>query len=128
MSWSAAARDLRSGALGLLTIALGGAAIAAPWVAGEWSIALLGLLVLSSGALELVHAMRAGDADDATESYAGAVVAIIAGLLLFALPSLVLTAVVRLLAALLAVDGVRRLVQAGRHRAPGARGRHSTVL
>ncbi len=119
MSLSAVARGLRSRARGLLMIALGVAAVALPWLTGEWSIALLGLLVLSSGALELVHAMRGGDAEDVTGSYAGALVAIIAGLLLFALPSLVLTAVVKLLALLLAVDGVRRLVQAWRHRGSG---------
>jgi uncharacterized membrane protein HdeD (DUF308 family) len=118
MSRSAGARDLRSLAFGLLTIALGAAAVATPWLAGEWSIALLGLLVFSWGVLDLIHAMRGGG-DDVTDRYVGAVVATIAGLLLFALPSLVLTAVVKLLAVLLAVDGVRRVVQAYRHRGPG---------
>jgi uncharacterized membrane protein HdeD (DUF308 family) len=60
---------------------------------GEWSIALLGLFVLSSGALELLHGMRARATADATDRYIGALVAIIAGPLLFALPSLVLNAV-----------------------------------
>jgi uncharacterized membrane protein HdeD (DUF308 family) len=127
MSRSAGARDLRSLAFGLLTIALGAAAVATPWLAGEWSIALLGLLVLSWGVLDLIHAMRGGDGDDVTDRYVGAVVAMIAGLLLFALPSLVLTAVVKLLAVLLAVDGVRAWCRPIATAAPGARGRHSTV-
>jgi uncharacterized membrane protein HdeD (DUF308 family) len=126
MSRSAGARDLRSLAFGLLTIALGAAAVATPWLAGEWSIALLGLLVFSWGVLDLIHAMRGGG-DDVTDRYVGAVVAMIAGLLLFALPSLVLTAVVKLLAVLLAVDGVRAWCRPIATAAPGARGRHSTV-
>ena len=47
----------RAPALGLVTILLGIAAIAAPWGAGEWSIALVGLFVLVSGVIALLLAV-----------------------------------------------------------------------
>ena len=102
----------RAPALGLVTILLGIAAIAAPWGAGEWSIALVGLFVLVSGVIALLHAVKTSGVDEVRESYTAAVVAIVAGLLLFARPSLLLTALIRILAGLVILDGLRRLAQA----------------
>lgn len=105
-------RSVRARGFGLAIILVGAVALATPWAASEWLIELLGAFLLIVGAVALVHVVKKTPSADRPEGYAGAVIAILAGLLLFALPVLALAAAVRLLAGLVVAAGLWNLARA----------------
>jgi uncharacterized membrane protein HdeD (DUF308 family) len=107
-------RSARSRGLGLVVILVGALALVTPWTATEWTVELVGVFLVVVGLIALLHAIRRWRTDEAHGSYLGAVIAILAGLLLFARPVLVLAAVMRLLAALIVVAGLWNLAQTAR--------------
>lgn len=96
--------------IGILTVALGLLALVSPYVAGEWTLAILGLVVLASALAELARSLFAGDRRTTEGRYLHAIVLLLVGLLLFLRPALVLEGLLALLGILVALDGIGRIV------------------
>ena len=102
-------------AYGALLLVLGLVAIIAPFSAGEWAIAILGLVVLVAGAAEVIQGLRSPSPSVVWTTYCTGLLMILAGLLLFARPFLVIGGLLALLALIMTVDGVMKMVSAFRN-------------
>jgi uncharacterized membrane protein HdeD (DUF308 family)/3',5'-cyclic AMP phosphodiesterase CpdA len=109
----------RSRAMGLAVIALGAFAVLSPFWSGEWTLALLGLVVSVSAAMSLLRSILVRDGPSAESRYIQSVVMLLVGFVLFYSPALILRGVVGLLGALLVVDGVMKIVSVVRRDAAG---------
>jgi uncharacterized membrane protein HdeD (DUF308 family) len=105
--------------MGLAIVALGAIAMASPFWAGEWTLAVLGLAVIGSTVFELVRTLLARDAEQ-TSSYLQAALMLVVGLLFFSSPALVMRGLLVLVGALLIADAASKLAAAARG---GRRGR-----
>lgn len=101
---------------GALALAGGILAILTPFAMGEWSIGLLGLLLVGFGVLEAAQAFFTPGRDVRLSSYWPAGLAILAGLVLFARPLLVLSGLLTVLTILLMAHGASRIIAALRTR------------
>jgi uncharacterized membrane protein HdeD (DUF308 family) len=104
-------------------LALGGGILATltPFAMGEWSIGLLGLLLVGFGVLEAAQAFFAPGGEARLSSYLPAGLAGLAGLVLFARPVLVLGGLLAVLTIVLVAYGASRIVAALRTRTGRAR-------
>lgn len=93
---------------------LGAVALFSPWWAGEWSLAVLGLLAIAAAVFELVGVRALRDGGTTERRYVESVVLLVAGLLLFLSPAFVLRALLVVLAVLLVADGVVKLASIAR--------------
>lgn len=98
--------------LGLVTMALGVFVLLSPVVIGEWVISLLGLLLIAAGLFQFVQTLRAADQTTSWLSYVAGSVTILLGLLLFLVPTLVLSGVLIVVMVLFVADGVTKIVGA----------------
>jgi uncharacterized membrane protein HdeD (DUF308 family) len=97
---------------GIALLALGFFALAAPFVASEWAVALLGLLLTTAGLLNLLQAWVLADRPSGWPTYAAGVIMTLAGLLVFFQPLLVLSGLFALVSIALFADGATTLVSA----------------
>jgi uncharacterized membrane protein HdeD (DUF308 family) len=107
----------RSGSLsrrayGALLLALGMVAIVAPLSAGRWASSLLGVVAMVAGAAAIGRSLRTRTAARTWTTYLTGVLLILAGVLLFARPVLVVSGLLSLVALLLAADGTMRILAA----------------
>ena len=98
--------------LGLLTMALGLLVLVSPIFIGQWVISLLGLVLIAAGLFQLVQTLRSADVTTTWISYVGGVTTILLGLLLFLLPSLLLSGVLILVMIFFVADGVTKIIGA----------------
>ncbi|HZN31693.1 MAG TPA: metallophosphoesterase [Xanthobacteraceae bacterium] len=102
---------------GGVMIALGALAIYAPMATGEWSLALLGIPLLALSVAE-ARATFASPRRGEVSAYLPSLLAMLAGIVIFHSPKLVLSGLLILLAASLAIDGASKIVTAVRSRPP----------
>ena len=106
---------------GALTLIGGLLAILTPFAMGEWSIGLLGLLLVGFGVLEAAQAFFTPGREVRLSFYWPAGLAILAGLVLFARPLLVLSGLLTVLTILLMADDASRILAGLRTRTGRAR-------
>lgn len=106
---------------GIVLIVLGLMALAAPIVVGSWSIRLLGLPLVLIALREFYHSIPRARQQSRSGGFVTGLLALAAGLLLFASPSLVVSGLVIMLIVVLVVDGVQKLLRAFRGPATGTR-------
>ncbi|MEJ2653427.1 MAG: metallophosphoesterase [Gammaproteobacteria bacterium] len=94
-------------------------ALSGPFVTGTWSLQFLSLLPLAVGIFDLYGAAT-GPQRSNPISYVGGVLALLAALLLFTSPMMVISGLVALLLLFLAADGIWKLGQALVGRDPNA--------
>lgn len=95
---------------GIVVMVLSAFVIAAPVLVGDWALALVGLLIAAIGVLELADVFYAPERRVRASAYLGGLLAVLAGLLLFLRPTMVLSGLIVLLAAIMAMDGVQRIL------------------
>lgn len=90
---------------GVALLVLGGIVLAAPIIAGNWIIALLGLALIAAGLFQFVDTAR--NADEATTllSYSAGTITLLLGLLLFLSPRTAVSGLLVALTAFLLFDG-----------------------
>src|SRR4029453_11378054 len=98
---------------GALLIALGILALTTPLVAGRWSLAVLGLPLITMGIAEAYIAFTSSRGTDASAYLPGAL-AFLAGNVLLLSPALVKSGLLILLIAILTVDGFGKVIAAWR--------------
>src|SRR6476660_7164561 len=98
---------------GALLIALGILALTTPLVAGRWSLAVLGLPLITMGIAEAYIAFTSSRGTDASAYLPGAL-AFLAGNVLLLSPALVKSGLLILLIAILTVDGFGKIIAAWR--------------
>ena len=91
--------------LGLIMMILGALVIFAPVVVGVWVIALLGVVLLAAGLVEIVQVARDTDKKEGYTHYLAGVLTIVLGLVLFLSPRVALSAIVLAITAGLLIDG-----------------------
>jgi uncharacterized membrane protein HdeD (DUF308 family) len=107
-------------ARGALIVLMGCLAIVAPFFAGSLALAVVGVLLIVSGALEMLETYHAEDEAGRRSAYLGGAVSIVAGILLLARPQLLLRGLVLFVAVSFAIDGIGKLIAAVRGRASEA--------
>ena len=101
-------RTIRTRVTGALLIALGIIALLMPQVAGRWSLAILGVLLVGVGIAETYAAFRSGRSGEAS-SYLEGLFALLAGTVLLLSSALVLDGLLILLIGILLADGLAKL-------------------
>src|SRR5262245_7469633 len=101
---------------GSAMIALGALAIYAPMAAGEWSLALLGIPLLALSVAE-ARATFASPRRADVSAYLPSLLAMLAGIVIFHSPKLIVSGLLILLAVSLAVGGATKIATAVRGRA-----------
>jgi len=105
---------------GLAALLVGLVLLTSPLFLGEWAIALLGGLLVVLGVLEGMHTLAGPHRRDVW-AYVPGVVTVLAGMLVWVSPSLVLSGLLTLLALLLAAEGVSLITGAVRREQGPAR-------
>jgi uncharacterized membrane protein HdeD (DUF308 family) len=106
-------RIIRTRVTGALLIALGIIALLMPQVAGRWSLAILGVLLVGVGIAETYAAFRSGRSGEAS-SYLEGLFALLAGTVLLLSSALVLDGLLILLIGILLADGLAKFFNAWR--------------
>src|SRR5215831_18565050 len=106
-------RFIRTRVTGALLIALGIIALLMPQVAGQWSLAFLGVLLIAVGIAETYAAFRSARSGEAS-SYLEGLFAALAGTILLLSSALVLDGLLILLITILMADGLTKLFKAWR--------------
>ena len=106
-------RLIRTRVTGALLVALGIIALLMPQVAGQWSLAILGVLLVVVGIAETYAAFRSGRNAEAS-SYLEGLFALLAGTVLLLSSALVLDGLLILLIGILLADGLAKLFKAWR--------------
>ena len=91
--------------LGLVMMVLGGLVVFAPIVVGVWVIALLGVVLIAAGLVEIVQVARDTDRTEGHTHYLAGVLTIVLGLVLFLSPRVALSAIVLAITVGLLIDG-----------------------
>ena len=91
--------------LGLVMMVLGALVVLAPIVVGVWVIALLGMVLIAAGLVQIVRVARDTDQTEEASHYLAAVLAIVLGLILFLSPRVALSAIVLAITVGLLIDG-----------------------
>src|SRR5262252_9304349 len=106
-------RFIRTRVTGALLIALGIIALLMPQVAGQWSLAILGVLLIAVGIAETYAAFRSARSGEAS-SYLEGLFAALAGTILLLSSALVPDGLLILLIAILLADALTKLFKAWR--------------
>src|SRR5262249_6417089 len=106
-------RFIRTRVTGALLMALGIIALLMPQVAGRWSLAFLGVLLIAVGIAETYAAFRSARSGEAS-SYLEGLFAALAGTILSLSSALVLDGLLILLIAILLADGLTKIFKAWR--------------
>jgi uncharacterized membrane protein HdeD (DUF308 family) len=106
-------RIIRTRITGALLMALGIVALLMPQVAGRWSLAILGVLLVGVGIAETYAAFKSGRSGEAS-SYLEGLLALLAGTVLLLSSALVLDGLLILLIGILLADGLAKLFNAWR--------------
>ena len=88
---------------------LGGLVIFAPVVVGVWVIALLGVVLIGAGLVEIVQVARDTDRKEGYTHYLAGVLTIVLGLVLFLSPRVALSAIVLAITVGLLIDGATKI-------------------
>ena len=115
MSWSL--RDVSKRAAGPALIVLGIIASSMPFVAGRWSLALLGLPLIAMGLAESYAAFLSPRGNEPSAYWPG-LLAFLAGNFFLLSSGFLLSGLLILLMAILAIDGLRKLIDAWRSSPP----------
>jgi uncharacterized membrane protein HdeD (DUF308 family) len=102
--------------LGFPVLLLGGLALAAPLAGGKIAPFVLGILILGSGVIQTIQAFTLSDRRSGNAAFFGGAVSMLAGGLLLARFTLVLTALTLLLGLTWLIDGMNKVVTAVRRR------------
>src|SRR5262249_15626593 len=94
--------------------------ILSPFFAGTLALFLVGVLLMVCGALEMLETYRAADEAGRRSAYLSGELSILAGILLLAQPQLLLRGLALFLAGSFLIDGIGKIVAAGRTPAAGA--------
>jgi uncharacterized membrane protein HdeD (DUF308 family) len=105
---------------GSLVLLMGGLALAAPFISGQLAVLLIGVLLITCGALEMFETFRAPSASHLSSAYFSGVVSVFVGILLLSSPRVVLKGIGVLLGASFFLDGVTKTVASLRNRAARA--------
>lgn len=100
--------------LGIITIILGILAIALPWVAGEWVMWMLAMIVIIAGLTRMSWAFKAPSLGKGMVVFLISLLTLFAGVALIAHPVMASGVLTILLAAYLLVDGIMELAAAFR--------------
>jgi uncharacterized membrane protein HdeD (DUF308 family) len=103
-------------ARGALVLLMGGLVIASVFLAGSLALLIVGILLITSGVLEMLETFQAEDEAGVRSAYLSGMLSILAGILLLAQPQLVLRGLSLLIAGSFLVDGLGKLVTAFRKR------------
>ena len=115
MSWSF--QDVSKRAAGFALIVLGIVASSMPLIVGRWSLALLGLPLIAKGLAE-AYAAFSSERGSEPSAYWPGLLAFLAGNVLLFSSGLVLSGLLVLLIAILAIDGFGKLIDAWRSPPP----------
>jgi uncharacterized membrane protein HdeD (DUF308 family) len=99
--------------LGILTLAFGLLAIAAPWVAGQALLWLVGVLVMAGGLARMIWAFQAGTLGKGILVFLIGVLTLLAGILVISHPLLTSAVLSVVLAIYFVGDGIAELFAAG---------------
>jgi uncharacterized membrane protein HdeD (DUF308 family) len=102
---------------GAFLIALGMFALTTPLIAGQWSLAILGLPLIATGMAEAYAAFTSPRSTEAS-AYLPGVLAFLAGNVLLLSSALVLRGLLIVLIAILTIDGFRKIIAAWRRSHP----------
>ena len=91
--------------LGLVMMVLGGLVVFAPIVVGVWVIALLGVVLIAAGLVEIVQVARSSERTEGFSRYLAGILTIGLGLVLFLTPRVALSAIVFAITVGLFIDG-----------------------
>jgi uncharacterized membrane protein HdeD (DUF308 family) len=105
---------------GALVLGMGCLAIASPFFAGTLALFLVGILLILSGALEMLETFEAYDETRRRSAYLGGALSILAGILLLAEPQLLLRGLAVFVAGSFLLDAIGKLIAAVRAPKPGA--------
>ncbi|MGA7597547.1 MAG: DUF308 domain-containing protein, partial [Pseudolabrys sp.] len=108
---------IRKRIAGALLIALGVLALTTPLIAGQWSLAILGLPLIAKGVAEAYVAFTSPRGTEPS-AYLPSALSFLAGNLLLLSSALVLRALVILLIAILTIDGFGKIITAWRRSSP----------
>ena len=92
-------------ALGFVLMVLGMVVLFMPIFVGGWVIALLGIVLLGAGLVQIVNVVRSPESVDSFLDHIAGVVFILLGLLLFLSPHMALAAIVAIITIALLIDG-----------------------
>jgi uncharacterized membrane protein HdeD (DUF308 family) len=105
---------------GVLVLTMGCLAILSPFLGGTLALFLVGLLLIASGALEMLETFHAEDEIGRRSSYLAGVLSVVAGILLLAQPQLLLRGLALFVSGSFLIDGISKTVGAVRKQATGA--------
>lgn len=91
--------------MGLVLIVLGVFVVFAPLFFGAWIVSLLGIAFVVAGVFQFIETFRSGDATKTYLSYAGGVISILIGIVLFLSPATVLSGVLIAITVFFLIDG-----------------------
>ena len=109
--------DVGKRAAGAALIVLGIVALSMPFVAGRWSLTLLGLPLIAMGLADSYAAFMSPRGNEASAYWPG-LLAFLAGNLFLLSSAFVLSGLLILLMAILAIDGLRKFIDAWRSSPP----------
>ena len=110
-------RAIKERIAGALLIALGVFALTTPLIAGQWSLAILGLPLIAMGIAEAYAAFTSPRGNEAG-AYLPGVLAFLAGNVLLLSSALVLRGLLIVLIAILTIDGFGKIIAAWRRSRP----------
>jgi uncharacterized membrane protein HdeD (DUF308 family) len=104
---------------GVLVLAMGCLAVAAPFLTGTLALFLVGWLLIAAGVLEMLETFNVRDEAGRFSAYLGGALSVLAGLLLLTQPQLLLRGLSLLVAGAFFVDGINKTVESLRARKAG---------
>jgi len=102
---------------GALVLAMGCLAILSPFFAGTLSLSLIGLLLITTGILEMLETFQVANENARRSVYLSGALSIMAGVLLLVQPQLVIRGLAWFLAGSFLIDGIGKIVAALRTKA-----------
>jgi uncharacterized membrane protein HdeD (DUF308 family) len=105
---------------GALLLVMGGLAFLSPFFAGTLALFLVGVFLITCGALEMFETFQAADEVHRRSAYLSGTLSILAGTLLLAQPQLLLRGMAFVVAGTFLLDGFSKVVAALRTKARGA--------
>ncbi len=104
---------------GLLVLAMGVLALAAPFFAGSLALFLVGILLITCGVLELLSCFYAVDVSAVRSSYLGGMLSVVGGILLLSEPRWVVRGLSMVIALCFVFDGLAKWAAAWKAHATG---------
>ncbi len=106
-------------ARGAVVLAMGCLAVLSPFLAGTLAFLLVGILLIACGILEMLETFQASQEVERRSAYLSGALSVLAGTLPLAQPQLLLRGFSLLVAGAFLVDGIGKIITAGRNRASG---------